>query len=123
MISTLGWRSSVHVSIEIYIWDLSYKVPELFHQGIIFLGKIAGMYSTSGSVSARRRMIESMRHWLAVFKKKVREQSSGNIGIRGVIKKVARIHIMDSSTSRCWEPRRHQLGHAPYSSQMHSRSS
>jgi hypothetical protein len=30
---------------------------------------------------------------------------------------------MDSSTSRCWQPRRRQLRHAPYSSQMHSQSS
>jgi hypothetical protein len=69
------------------------------------------------------RMRISMRHRLAKLKKKFLEQSSRNNRIRGVIKKVARIHIMDSNTSRCWEPRRHQLRHAPYSSQMHSRSS
>ena len=61
-----------------------------------------------------------MRHWLAELKKNVLEQSRRNNRIRGVIKKVARIHIMDSDTSRCWEPRRHQLRRAPYSSQMHS---
>lgn len=55
MISTLGWRKlSTCLHCSTYIWELSYKVPELLHQGIIFLGKVAGINSEKDPVSARR---------------------------------------------------------------------
>ena len=101
---------------------LSYKVPKLFHQRIILVWKVAGV----DSKPLRQRALggkEPMRHWLAMSNTGVENNAVVEVEIRGVIKKVARIHIMDSNMSRCWEPRRHQLSHAPYSSQMHSRSS
>lgn len=80
---------------------LSYKVFELFHQSIILVRKIAGVDSTQ----PRQRMLEakvSVRRRLARSNRSVENDAGVVVKIRGVIKKVARIHIMDSNMSRCW---------------------
>jgi hypothetical protein len=86
-----------------YVWVLSYKVPKLFHQSIMSIRQIAGIDSKSSRVSVRQA--DEAIYEAAVSRvqeKSFLNKAMGTIKIRGVIKKVARIHIMDSNTSRCW---------------------
>jgi hypothetical protein len=106
----VGLTQAQYVSIEVYIRDLSYKVLELFHQGIIFLGKVAGIYSKAARSAHVRRMTVSMRHWLAVFRKRFREQSNCRLGDQRCNKKGSEnshhgqqhIQMLGTKTAPAW---------------------